>query len=59
MTTSTIILVLILAVAFLGAAAALTSVVVRGDGLVGPGRAPTPPRSHYPDIFETMMRRSL
>lgn len=59
MTISTIILVLLLAVAVLGAALALTSAVVRGDGLVGPGRAPQPPRSHPTDIFETSLRRLL
>lgn len=57
MTIPTIILVLLIAVAFVGAALALTSAVVRGDGLVGPGRASVPPRSHPADIFEQSIRR--
>lgn len=55
MTISTLILVLLLALAFLGAALVLVA-VVHGDGRVGPGRAPQPPRSHYPDIFDTTLR---
>ena len=59
MTIFTIILVLLLTVAVVGAALALTSAVVRGDGRVGPGRTPQPPRSHPADIFESSMRRLL
>lgn len=59
MTLSTIILVLLVAVAVLGAALALTTAVVRGDGLVGPGRMPQPPRSHPTDTFEQSLRRLL
>lgn len=57
MTISTLLLVLLIAVAVIGAAYALTNAVVRGDGLVGPGRSPAPPRSHPADTFETAMRR--
>lgn len=42
-----------------GAALALTSAVVRGDGRVGPGRSPEPPRSHPADVFEASLRRLL
>lgn len=59
MTLTTIIQILLIVVAALGVALALTSVVVRGDGRVGPGRAPQPPRSHPADIFEQSMRRML
>lgn len=57
MTISTLLLVLLITTAALGAALALTSAVVRGDGRVGPGRAPSPPRSHPADVFETALRR--
>ena len=59
MTLSTIIQVLLIVVAVLAVALALTSVVVRGDGRVGPGRGSQPPRSHPADIFEQSMRRML
>jgi hypothetical protein len=55
--TSTIILVLLLTAAVVGAALALTTTVVRGDGRVGPGRPPVPPRSHPADTFEQAIRR--
>lgn len=57
MTIFTSILVLLIAVALIGGALALTSAVVRGDGLVGPGRRTGPPRSHPADIFEQSLRR--
>jgi hypothetical protein len=59
MTLSTILLVLLLTLAVTGAVLALTSAVVRGDGRVGPGHPPTPPRSHPADVFEQSLRRLL
>jgi hypothetical protein len=57
MTISTLLLVLLITAAVLGAVFALTGAVVRGDGRVGPGRRPAPPRSHPADVFESAMRR--
>ena len=59
MTLSAILLILVLMAVVLGAVLTLVSAVVRGDGLNGPGRRTEPPRSHYPDVFETAVHRSL
>jgi hypothetical protein len=59
MTLLAIALVLALVALAVGAALALTSTVIRGDGLTGPGRAPEPPRSHHADLFEPSLRRLL
>jgi hypothetical protein len=57
MTLATITLVLLLLVLLGGATVALTTAVVRGDGLIGPGRTPEPPRSHPADTFEQAIWR--
>ena len=56
MTISTLLLVLLIAVAVTGTLYALT-LAVRSDGLIGPGRSPAPPRSHPADTFDQAMRR--
>lgn len=48
---TTILLVLLISFAALGGVLALTAAVVRGDGRVGPGPGPTPPRSRPDDAF--------
>ncbi len=49
--TDTLLFVLLIAAATIGTLAALTTVVIRGDGTVGPGPGPMPPRSHPDDAF--------
>jgi hypothetical protein len=53
---TTLALVLLLLAAVVGSALALAT-VVRGDGRIGPGVPPTPPRSHPADVFESTLRR--
>lgn len=52
MTLSAVLLLLLILIAVVASALALTADVIRGDGLVGPGRGNQPPRSHHPDPFD-------